>query len=292
MKVAIHGKEFSSDTESIVINLLTRLKNEVVDIFISDKYVKILTQKRILPENYQEFSYKQNFDDVDVMITLGGDGTLLDAVTYIGDKQTPILGINTGTLGFLATTAKDSVDKALDFLFSDNYTCEDRAMLCLKTNESLFNGRKFALNDFAILKKDTSSMIVVRTFINGDFLNTYWADGLIVSSPTGSTGYSLSCGGPLILPQSKNFVLTPVSPHNLTVRPMVVNDDAEISFEIEGRRSDSFLISLDSRVEAIDSSIKLSIVKENFYTRLIKLPFYNYFDTLRQKLNWGVDIRN
>lgn len=291
MKVAIHGKEFSTDSEQIVRDLLLKLKLKETTLYISDKFQKILNLKGIVVENSQVFSYQNPYEQADAMITLGGDGTLLDAVTYIGDKQTPILGINTGRLGFLATTAKDAIDKALDQLFEKNYTYDDRTMLCLKSNKSLFNDKTYALNDFTILKKDSSSMIVVRTFINGEFLNAYWADGLIVSSPTGSTGYSLSCGGPLVLPQSKNFVITPVSPHNLTARPIVVDDDSEISFKIEGR-NDSFLISLDSRVESIDSSVKLSIVKETFCTRLIKLPFDNYFDTLRQKLNWGIDIRN
>lgn len=291
MKIAIHGKEFSADSEQIVRDLLEKLKQKKITLFISDKFQKILNTKGITLENSRVFSYQKPYDQADAMITLGGDGTLLDAVTYIGNKQTPILGINTGRLGFLATTAKDAIDKALDQLFEENYTYDDRTMLCLKTSKSLFNDKTYALNDFTILKKDSSSMIVVRTYINGEFLNAYWADGLIVSSPTGSTGYSLSCGGPLVLPQSKNFVITPVSPHNLTARPIVVDDDAEISFKIEGR-NDSFLISLDSRVESIDSSVKLSIIKETFCTRLIKLPFDNYFDTLRQKLNWGIDIRN
>ena len=290
LNIAIHGKEFSADTIPVISGLLENLKSRDVSISVSDKFRAILRDKNIQIES-REFSDSKTLQDADVMITLGGDGTLLDAVTYIEDKEIPILGINTGTLGFLANTAKDSVNSALNHLFDGTYTYDDRAMLCLKSNKSLFSGKTYALNDFTILKKDTSSMIVVRVYINGDFLNAYWADGLIVSTPTGSTGYSLSCGGPLILPQSKNFVLTPVSPHNLTARPMVVGDDKHVTFEIESR-TDSFLISLDSRVESIDSSYDLMIVKERFNTRLIKLPFNNYFDTLRQKLNWGVDARN
>ncbi|MDH5475758.1 MAG: NAD kinase [Cyclobacteriaceae bacterium] len=291
MKIAIHGKEFSGDNEQVVRKVLEKLKQKEATLLISDKFQGILTSKEIILENAQVFSHEKPYTQADVMITLGGDGTLLDAVTYIGEKQTPILGVNTGRLGFLATTSKDAIGTAFDQLFEGNYSFDDRTMICLKTNKPLFNNKTFALNDFTILKKDSSSMIVVRTYINGEFLNAYWADGLIVSTPTGSTGYSLSCGGPLVLPQSKNFVLTPVSPHNLTARPIVVDDDSEISFTIEGR-NDSFLISLDSRVESIDSSVKLSIVKEQFSARLIKLPFDNYFDTLRQKLNWGVDVRN
>jgi len=291
MKIAIHGKEFSSDTEKIVMAILKRLQDENCSLYLSDKFHQILKEKSIHLESAQIFSHQNPYDNADALITLGGDGTLLDAVTYIGNKETPILGINTGRMGFLATTAKNETDQALNNLFSGNYTFDDRTMICLKTNKPLFDNKSFALNDFTILKKDSSSMIVVRTYIDNQFLNAYWADGLIVSTPTGSTGYSLSCGGPLVLPQSKNFVITPVSPHNLTARPIVVDDDANISFKIEGR-NDSFLISLDSRVEIIDSSFTLSIVKEKFSTRLIRLPSDNYFDTLRKKLNWGVDIRN
>jgi len=291
MKIAIHGKDFSSDTEKIVMAILKRLQDENCSLYLSDKFHKILKSKSIQIENSQIFSHQNPYDKADDLITLGGDGTLLDAVTYIGNKETPILGINTGRMGFLATTAKEETDQALNNLFSGNYTFDDRTMIRLKTNKPLFDDKSFALNDFTILKKDSSSMIVVRTFIDDQFLNAYWADGLIVSTPTGSTGYSLSCGGPLVLPQSKNFVITPVSPHNLTARPIVVDDDAKISFIIEGR-NDSFLISLDSRVESIDSSFTLTIVKEKFSARLIRLPSDNYFDTLRKKLNWGVDIRN
>lgn len=291
MKVAIHGKDFSSDTENIVMAILKRLQDENCSLFLSDKFHQILVDKSIRIENVQIFSHQNPYDNADALITLGGDGTLLDAVTYIGNKETPILGINTGRMGFLATTAKDETDQALNNLLSGNFNFDDRTMICLKTNKPLFDNKSFALNDFTILKKDSSSMIVVRTFIDDQFLNAYWADGLIVSTPTGSTGYSLSCGGPLVLPQSKNFVITPVSPHNLTARPIVVDDDARISFTIEGR-NDSFIISLDSRVEIIDSSFTLTIIKEKFSTRLIRLPSDNYFDTLRKKLNWGVDIRN
>lgn len=291
MRIAIHGKAFAGDTKNIIKKLFADLLSKGGELSISEKFNEILRDHELSLGEENTYSCDRPIQQADMMITLGGDGTLLDAVTYIGEKEIPILGINTGTLGFLATTAKDATQEALDQLFSGNYTFDDRIMIGLKTDLPIFQNKAFALNDFTILKKDSSSMIVVHAFINGEFLNSYWADGLIVSTPTGSTGYSLSCGGPLISPQSRNFVLTPVSPHNLTARPMVVDDDSEISFKIEGRNN-NFLVSLDSRVETIDNSAHISVVKEKFCTRLIKLPSYSYFDTLRQKLNWGVDIRN
>jgi NAD+ kinase len=168
---------------------------------------------------------------------------------------------------------------------------EDRSLVKLESSIPLFKGLNFGLNEFTIHKRDTSSMITVHTYIDGDYLNSYWADGLIVSTPTGSTGYSLSCGGPLISPLAKNFVITPVSPHNLNVRPIVVSDDSEISFKIEGR-SEKFLVSLDSRSAPIDASVELKIKKEIFVAKLVKFHNYSFFDTLRQKLNWGYDMRN
>lgn len=291
MRIAVHGKNFSDPIGLLVQLALETIKKNSEEVLISAPFANIIHEKGLDFEGFGEYTPGQNLNGVDALITLGGDGTLLTAVTHVGRSHIPILGINTGTMGFLATTAKENISQSLGHLFKGNYTFDDRAMLSLKTNKELFDNKSFALNDFTIVKKDSSSMIVVNTYINGEFLNAYWADGLIVATPTGSTGYSLSCGGPLILPQSKNFVITPVSPHNLTARPMVVNDDCEISFKIAGRNK-NFLVSLDSRIETIDDSFELSIVKEHFPTRLIKLPEYDMFDTLRQKLNWGLDIRN
>jgi NAD+ kinase len=191
----------------------------------------------------------------------------------------------------LATISKDEIDTALTKVLKGAFTLDKRSLLRLESNKKLFGKLNFALNDFTIVKKDSSSMITVHTYIDGEFLNSYWADGLIVSTPTGSTGYSLSCGGPLVFPRSGNFILTPVSPHNLTVRPIVVSDDSELSFEVQGRNK-KFLISLDSRIAVVDESVKLKVVKERFKVNLICLEGQSYFKTLRQKLNWGLDIRN
>ncbi|MDH4057566.1 MAG: NAD kinase, partial [Cyclobacteriaceae bacterium] len=228
---------------------------------------------------------------INAFLSIGGDGTLLDSITHVGRAETPILGINTGRLGFLATISKEETEHALQKLFENDFTVDKRAMLRLESNKKLFGDLNFALNDFTVVKKDSSSMITMHTYIDGAFLNSYWADGLIVATPTGSTGYSLSCGGPLVFPRSGNFVITPVSPHNLTVRPIVVSDNSEITFEIEGR-SKKFLISLDSRMAIVDASVKLLVKKESFSANLVQFEGQHYFKTLRQKLNWGLDIRN
>ena len=228
---------------------------------------------------------------MDFVLSVGGDGTLLDTVIQVGRLEIPIVGINTGRLGFLATVAKEMIQKAIDDLIEKQYSLESRTLVSLETSRPVFNGMNFALNEFTIHKRDTSSMIIVHTYINGQYLNSYWADGLIVATPTGSTGYSLSCGGPLITPGAKNFVITPVSPHNLNVRPIIVSDESVISFQIEGR-SEKFLISLDSRSTAIDATVELKLRKADFSAKLVKFYGYSYFDTLRQKLNWGYDMRN
>lgn len=229
--------------------------------------------------------------DPNVCITLGGDGTILKAATLIRGSQIPILGINLGRLGFLASTEKTSIQDALEMILKNEYTIDRRSMLGLESNLPIFGELKFALNDFTLHKRDTSSMITVHTYLNDEFLNSYWADGLIVSTPTGSTGYSLSCGGPIIYPKSNNFVITPVAPHNLNVRPLVFSDDIKISFEIEGR-SESFLCTLDSRFERITSEHKISITKNTFTTNLVKLHSKSFLKTIREKLVWGRDSRN
>lgn len=237
------------------------------------------------------FDHGDNLKDLDFFISVGGDGTLLESLTYIGKNETPVLGVNTGRLGVLATISRDETEKAIDNLFKGNYAVDERTMLRLVSDPKLFSGLNFALNDFTIMKKDTSSMITVHVTVDGELLNSYWADGVIVSTPTGSTGYSLSCGGPLVFPESESFVVTPVSPHNLTARPIVVSDRSELAFRIEGR-SKKFLVSLDSRFETVDESVKLKIKKERFKAQLVQFPGQHYFRTLRQKLNWGLDIRN
>jgi NAD+ kinase len=291
MRVAIHGLSLKTEFLPILGSLFEKLQSLGVSICLTPILEQQLRQLSPLAPTYQILHRPEDFDGLDFFLSIGGDGTLLDSVCVVGKKEIPILGLNTGRLGFLANVATDKIGEAIEELARGNYQIESRILLSLTSSKKLFHGVNFALNEFTIHKKDTSSMITVHTFIDGKYLNSYWADGLIVATPTGSTGYSLSCGGPLITPGAKNFVITPVSPHNLNVRPIIVSDEAEISFEIEGR-TDKFMISLDSRSTSIASEVKLSVKKEAFSAKLVKLPSYHFFDTLRQKLNWGLDLRN
>jgi NAD+ kinase len=289
MRVGIHGKDFQQKSPLFIEQILTWLTRHKAEIFVSSKFHKQF-------KSHQDFKMKvfehgDNLKNLDFFISVGGDGTLLESVTYIGKCETPILGVNTGRLGFLATLSRDGMEMALENVFSKKFNVDERVMLSLISEPNLFEGLNFALNDFTIMKKDTSSMITVHVSVDGELLNSYWADGVVVSTPTGSTGYNLSCGGPLVFPESESFVVTPVSPHNLTARPIVVSDQSELTFRIEGR-SKKFLVSLDSRFETVDERVKLKIKKERFKAHIIQLPGQHYFKTLRQKLNWGLDIRN
>jgi NAD+ kinase len=289
MRIGIHGRDFQEKKSSRFLErLLDRLDHYGAELHVSSKFLKHFKSDKF---KSRVFDHGHNLKNLDLFISLGGDGTLLESVTYVGKNETPILGVNTGRLGFLATTGREETEEALDYLLAGNYTIEERSMLKLVSDPKLFGGLNFGLNDFTIMKKDTSSMITVHVYVDGELLNSYWADGVIVSTPTGSTGYSLSCGGPLLFPESESFIVTPVSPHNLTVRPIVLSDKSELTFRIEGR-SKKFLVSLDSRFETVDETVKLKIKKERFKAHLVQLPGQHYFKTLRQKLNWGLDIRN
>lgn len=289
MKIGIHGKEFTRQSAPTIQRIFEILSGH--DLRVSVKFAGYLKNPFFKKIQWKTYEPGADFSDMEVMISIGGDGTLLETVSHIGRAEVPILGINTGRLGFLATVSKDEIETALAQLVSRSYYLDKRSMLQLDTSENIFGKLNFALNDFTIVKKDTSSMITIHTYIDGEFLNSYWADGIIVATPTGSTGYSLSCGGPLIFPLSDNFVITPVSPHTLTVRPFVVPDGAEISFQIEGR-SKKFLVSLDSRMATVDNTVNLRIKKASFKVNLVQLEGQHYFKTLRQKLNWGLDFRN
>ena len=228
---------------------------------------------------------------VDCFITLGGDGTILDATTIVREKKIPLLGINFGRLGFLANISRDEVVIAVDAIINHTFISDKRSLIHLDASIPLFQDSPFALNEFAIHKRDTAPMIKIHTYLNGEFLNTFWADGLIVATPTGSTGYSMSCTGPIVFPDSKNFVITPVAPHNLNVRSIVVADTSIISFEIESR-VDQFICALDARREIVNKDIQLAVKKESFDANLIKLSENTFLSTLREKLIWGMDKRN
>lgn len=291
MRIAIHGRDTRSASSGFMEKLIERLLERNVKILVSDKLIDHLPKRDTKKFGLKSFGHKDPLTNVDFFISVGGDGTLLESVTYVGKSGVPMLGINTGRMGFLATTHRNDVNQAIDDLLEGNFTIDERVLLRLYSNEDLFDNIPFALNDLTIMKKDSSSMITVHVHVDGELLNSYWADGIIIATPTGSTGYSLSCGGPLVYPKSDSFVITPVSPHNLTARPIVVSDNSEITFSIEGR-SKKFLISLDSRYETVDEKTQLKVKKEKFKIKLVLLPGYHYFKTLRQKLNWGLDVRN
>jgi NAD+ kinase len=291
MKIAIHGRAFRETAASYVQGIFDEMHKHGITLQVSRFFYTFLKKVGVNPGTHTLYRDINDLFDADVVFSIGGDGTLLETVTHVGERQIPIAGINMGRLGFLATIPSEHVATSIRNIYEGYYNYDERTLIHLESDTDLFDGLSFGLNEFTILKKDTSSMIIVHTYIDGEYLNSYWADGLIVATPTGSTGYSLSCGGPLILPQSNNFVITPVSAHNLNVRPMVVPDSCTISFEIEGR-SKNFLVSLDSRSKTVDASVQLAVRKENFKARILKLNGHNYLSTLRNKLSWGLDIRN
>lgn len=293
MLVTIHGRVFKEEFATYINDLIHALKEKKVDVIIQKQYAAYLIKKGLIKKG-SVHTYQDKHDypiGVDYHFSLGGDGTLLESVTHICEKEVPMLGINVGRLGYLAPVSPKDIYFALDELFHKAYRLDKRTMIHLDSNIDLFNGVNFGLNELAILKRDTSSMIIVHTYLNDEFLNSYWADGLLISTPTGSTGYSLSCGGPVLMPQSNSFIITPVSPHNLNVRPLIVSDDANLRFEIESRAK-KFLVALDARSVAVDNTIKLYAKKESFKANLIDLNSVKYLNTLRSKLNWGLDIRN
>lgn len=291
MKIAILGKPFDENQTAFMQEMVDDLIRRQAEISILDTFHEYLSRHIQLPEGLATFHRGDSLAGTRFVLSIGGDGTLLDTVTYVGPLQIPILGINTGRLGFLATISPDKIAQAIDALFKGHFVLEDRSLIRVDTDPDTFGDINFGLNEFSILKRDTSSMIVVHTYIDGEYLNSYWADGLIVATPTGSTGYSLSCGGPVMLPQTNNFIIAPVCPHNLNVRPLIVSDRSVISFEIEGR-SNNFLLSLDSRSKTVEAGIQIAVRRENFSARLVKLNHVNFLSTLRSKLNWGLDRRN
>ncbi len=293
MRVIIYSQVYKVKDQQYIQEIFDVLADLNTEIFVYGPYFEQISNKIKFKVPTTLFESSVEVDEIlpDFLISIGGDGTILNAVTLIGDRGVPVLGINVGRLGFLANTDKREIRQALGHLKNGMYDIDRRSLLHLDSNVPLFNGHCYALNDFTILKRDTSSMIVVHTYINGEFLNSYWADGIILATPTGSTGYSLSCGGPIIYPNSGNFVITPVAPHNLYVRPFVISDDCVVSFEIEGR-VDQFLCTLDSRFEHINANTLLAIRKEKFAVNLVRIGGSSFLPTLRKKLFWGSDTRN
>ena len=271
MKIAFHGREVNPQSGRFVERVLGLFKDRGAEILISEKFAESLKIARNLPV----FNENNLPAEIDYFISIGGDGTLLESITYIANREIPVLGINTGRLGFLATISKDETEEAVKSLINKEIKISPRTLIQLDASPALFGSMPFALNDFTIMKKD-SSMIRVEVYVNQDLLNAYWADGIIVATPTGSTGYSLSCGGPLVYPLSESIVITPVSPHNLTVRPIILSDNVELEFRVEGRAK-NFQVSLDSRYATIDSGHSLKIRKAPFRVNLVNLNHHHYY---------------
>ena len=292
MKVAVYSRVVEVNHPLEVQLFFDELLKQRIQPIVFAPYLEQIRSFVNIPDDMATFAESADLDDtIDFLVSLGGDGTLLDTITLVRDKNIPVLGINFGRLGFLASIGKNDLKTAVTALSNRTIMIEKRSMVHLDANQDLFGEVPYALNEFAIHKTDTSPMIKIHTYLNGEFLNTYWADGLIVATPTGSTGYSLSCNGPVVFPESGSFVITPVAPHNLNVRPIVIPDNNIISFEVEGR-TDHFICTLDSRKELVEKNIQLAIKKETFTVSLVRLNENNFLQTLRNKLSWGLDKRN
>jgi NAD+ kinase len=292
MKVAIYSRGLEVEQESQLLTLLEELTRYHVDVRLFKTLTDHHTCVNMLPHKFAVFSKHQELDEsFDFIISLGGDGTMLDTATLVREKNIPILGINFGRLGFLASLGSDELINAVESIVTGSYMVDQRTLIHVDADVPLFGDAPFALNEFAIHKRDTSPMIKIHTYLNGEFLNSYWADGLIVSTPTGSTGYNMSCAGPIVFPDSGSFVITPVAPHNLNVRSIVVPDNNIISFEIEGR-TEEFICALDARREIVKKETQLAVKKETFTVNLVRLNENSFLSTLREKLTWGLDKRN
>ena len=292
MKIAIYGRPVNNNQLSLADSVINLLKETDCSIRIHEPYMNFLSNNLKKDIDAGIFnSYQDLKSDTDFLFSIGGDGTLLDTVFLVKDSNIPVVGINAGRLGFLSSISRENLEIAINSLSKGHYSLDARTLLRVEANHPIFDGENIALNEFTLHKKDTSSMITIHTYLNGEYLNSYWADGIMISTPTGSTGYSLSCGGPIIVPESETFVITPIAPHNLNVRPIVVSDKNVISLEVEGR-SQHFMATLDSRSVTIESGFQLAVRKENYTINLVRLSNENFLNTLRKKLNWGLDTRN
>ncbi|MEI6123009.1 MAG: NAD kinase [Bacteroidota bacterium] len=292
MKVALFSTAFSEELEEYYIELLGKLIYYNFKITIYKPFFEQLFNNHLISADTETFLNHHDLGkSVDYLFSIGGDGTLLKTITLIKDSGIPILGFNTGRLGFLSSISREEISETIENILNKNFIIEKRSLIKIENPQNLFGEDNFALNEITVHKRDSSSMILIHAYINTVFLNTYWADGLIISTPTGSTAYSLSCGGPILTPDSANFILTPIAIHNLTVRPIVVPDDVTINLKVEGR-IDNYLVTLDSNNVVTSSSIELEIKKEKFQINFIYFKNKPFFSTIREKLMWGWDKRN
>jgi NAD+ kinase len=294
MKVAIYGQYYQNSTEPIIRDIFVFFNENKVEMVIEADFLAMLYEKQIVKKEYKTFTYYNELDaSFDMMISIGGDGTILRAATLIRDSGIPILGVNAGRLGFLAMVQKENIETFLQFIINKKYTISERTLLslsCSPENKDI-EDINFAMNEITVSRKDTTSMITIETYLNGEYLNSYWADGLIISTPTGSTGYSLSCGGPILTPEVEGLVITPIAPHNLNARPLVIPDKTEVRLKVSGRE-EQYLVSLDSRITSIKNDTILTIKKTPFKIKMVEITDETFLKTLRNKLLWGEDKRN
>jgi len=294
MKIGIYGQFYHKNSGTYIQELLETLHQNNVEVVIERNFLELINQNDEIEKNYSHFSTFEELDtSYDLFFSIGGDGTILKTITYVRDLGIPIAGINTGRLGFLATIKKEEIRASIDLILKKRFYLSPRSLVAINTvpESEEFGKLNFAMNEIAVSRRNTTSMITVHTSLNDEFLNSYWADGLIISTPTGSTGYSLSCGGPVMMPEAENMVLTPIAPHNLNVRPLVISDNKKIKLQVSGRE-DSYLVSLDSRIHTLPNDTTIEIKKAPFKINLVILENDSFIKTLRKKMLWGEDKRN
>lgn len=294
MKVAIYGQYYQLSTEPIIKDIFNFFISEGVDLYVEARFLQILIEKGLIQNDYKTFSSQQELDKTFAfMVSIGGDGTMLRAATLVGDLGIPLVGVNAGRLGFLASVPRGHIAEFMQQVIDQNYTLSYRSLIQISDDTPIagFGDINYAINDVTVSRKATTSMITIETWLNDEYLTSYWADGLIVSTPTGSTGYNLSCGGPILTPRSKDWVITPIAPHNLNARPLVIPDDTIVRLKVSGREQEH-LVSLDSRVVSVENETWITLKKANFEIAMAEIPGETFLKTLRNKLLWGADQRN
>jgi NAD+ kinase len=291
MKIALYGKRFNDEHADSVNKLIDAFLRRGISVMVHETFYQFMLTKLSLPSHVSTFANYTELKNTNFLISIGGDGTLLATASIIRDSRIPVLGVNTGRLGFLSNVSLDNIEEAVEALVNGNYQIDSRSLIEIKSENQTFGDFPYALNEVAILNKERNSMVTIHAYINDTFMTTYWADGLIVATPTGSTAYSLSCGGPIVMPDSNNVVLTPIAPHNLNVRPFILNNSSKVSLRAEGRTTE-FLLTIDSKSFIIDTNTTVELTCAPFRLNLVSLHGQNFFNTIRNKMGWGLDKRN
>ncbi|MEE4256393.1 MAG: NAD kinase [Bacteroidales bacterium] len=292
MKLALFGKSIRDENYPYLLQLISKLEENACELIIYKPFLEELKESRGFECKAGAFSdHRELIGNAEMLFSIGGDGTLLDTVAYVRNSGIPVLGINLGRLGFLSSIPRDEILSAVEKVISGDYLIEKRTLLKLESDKNLFGEFRYALNDLTVTRKDSTALIVIKVYVDGVFLNSYWADGLIIATPTGSTAYSLSSGGPIVAPGSENFVITPLAPHNLTIRPIVISDKSKVSLRVGGRDK-HYLVSLDSKTDVIEPGDELRISRADFSFNLVKIEHKDFYTTIRDKLKWGLDVRN